>query len=126
MSAGKNYMSPFQAMVVSQDMSAASITSNVIDIRYLDDIAIQAVWTGTSPVGTITVQGSLDYSAPPMAIANAGIWTTVVLSPTAAVSGNTGNILINMDQLSFPYIRIVYTKTSGTGTLSTYICGKSI
>lgn len=125
MSAGKNYLSPFQAMQTSQDMSQATLTSNVIDIRYLDDIAIQLIFTGT-PTGTFAVQGSLNYSSTPLAPAVSGTWTSLVLSPSPVASGAADNILINLVQLAFPYIRIVYTKTGGTGTLSAYVSGKSI
>lgn len=106
---------------------ATSLTSNPVPIMYEDSVAIQLNFTGT-PVGTFQVQGSLDYSpgGPFGAQANAGNWANLTLSPVPTAAGAGDVILIDMFALSFPYIRVVYTRTSGTGVLNTYIDCKKL
>ena len=88
------------------DMSVA--TSNGLSVLAFN-IALcsfQAVWTGTSPVGTLQIQGS-----------NNNInWSND--GSTTAVSGNSGNVLIKVTSVCYDYIRIQYAKTSGVGTLN--------
>ena len=88
-------------------------------------------WTGTSPVGTLAVQVSNDYSLNAEgAVSNAGTWATLPFSvagtivTSLAVTGNTGSIYIDIDTISAYAIRLVYTATSGTGTLSATFNGK--
>lgn len=128
MSGRKNVLPPFQT-INAGDMSQASITSSVTSIQYLDNICIELIWSGTSPIGTIAIQGSLNHAQDAQGnVTVAGTWVPMVIggSPTQAVSGNSGSMLFDLSQLSFPYIRIVYTKTSGIGTLDGYIGGKQI
>lgn len=120
----KNFLPP-NLIVNGGDMSQATITSDVTDIRYLDNISIQCIFTGT-PTGSFALEGSLNYYKINGAVQNTGTWTPITLSSTPAASGSAGNILLDLNQLSFPYIRIVYTKTSGTGTLNVYISGKAV
>ena len=110
----KNFLAPY-AVLTAGDMSTATLTSLVTDIRYQDSVCAQAVWSGTTPVGTLDIQGSLDQTT----------WTSIV-SPAAAVTGNTGSLLFDLFALSFPYIRFVYTKTSGTGSLTIKVGAKSL
>lgn len=120
----KNFLSPVK-IIDAGDMSQASITSSVTDIRYLDNVSIQCIFTGT-PTGSFALEGSLDYYKINGAVQNTGTWTPITLSSTPAASGSAGNILLDLNQLSFPYIRVVYTKLSGTGTLNVYISGKAV
>lgn len=125
MSGRKNVLPPYQ-IISSGDMSQASITSSVTNITYLDNICIQLVFTG-SPTGNFAVQGSNTYEQDNNGnVVNAGTWTALDLTPSPAATGSGSNILIDLNQLSFPYIRVVYTKDSGTGTLNATISGKQL
>lgn len=111
-------------VITNGDMSAASLTSTPMVIQQLSLISFQAVWTGTSPVGTLQVQVSNDFALNgDGSIRNAGTWTN--LGSTSAVSGNSGNLEISLHDIPSYAIRIVYTKASGTGTLNVIICAKS-
>lgn len=124
MSSRKNILKPFQ-IITNGDMSTASITSRVTSIQYLDNICIELFWTG-SPVGTFAVQGSLDYAQDEFGnVTNTGHWVPMALNPSPSTAAGSP-ILIDMNQLSFPYIRVIYTKTSGTGTLQGYVGGKQL
>lgn len=110
----------------------ATLTSLPTMISYKDNVSYELSWTGT-PTGTFVVQGSVSYNpGTPQSYGgpNAGVWTTITVTdqngnPPAA-SGAPGQILMNLNELSFPYVRLQYTNVSGTGVLTGYIAGKSL
>lgn len=113
-------------LVVDGDMSA-SITSKVINTQFLNEAYIQLVFTGT-PTGTFTVETSGDYvpddefrTSPP----NAGNWDALDLGTTLSASGAAGTISVDITLSAVPYLRVVYTRASGTGTLNAKISGKT-
>lgn len=125
MSGRKLTLKQFQT-ITSGDMSQASLTSRVTNIQRLDNIGIQLNFTG-APVGTFAVQVSADYNQDTEGnVTNAGHWVPISLSPSPAASGSAASIYIDLAELSAPWIRVVYTKTSGTGVLNSYITGKMI
>lgn len=108
------------------DMSQATLTSQVCNINQLDNIGIQLVFTGT-PTGTFQVQISADYNQDNYGnVLNAGDWTPITLSSSPVASGSAGNVYIDMAELSAPWLRVVYTKVSGTGTLNVWVTGKMV
>jgi hypothetical protein len=115
----KNALPPFKA-ISAGDMSG-TITGPATGIQYLDNVSIQLNFTGT-PTGTFQVQGSLDY-VPNLTPGN---WVPLVLPTSPIANGVAGNILIDLNQLSFPYIRIVYVPVSGVGALNCYVSGKAV
>lgn len=117
----KNALAPIR--FINAQTMAADVTSNPINIQYLDNISIQLNFTGT-PTGTFDLQGSLDYSPGPFA--NTGNWISVTLPVAPVAAGAASQILLDLNQLSFPWVKIVYTRSSGTGTLNGYISGKAI
>lgn len=121
----KNTLQTFRN-IIAGDMSQATITSAVSNIQFLDDIGIQLNFTGT-PTGTFAVQVSIDYAQDSQGVVtNAGNWIGITLSPAPVASGSADQIFIDIQQISAPWIRVVYTKTSGTGTLNGYISAKAI
>ncbi len=126
MSGRKSNLSTFQN-IVAGDMSQTTITSTVTNIEFLDNIGIQLNWSGTSPVGTAQVQVSADYEQDMFGnVTNAGHWVAMTLSPSPSISGNTGSIYIDINQHSAPWMRVVYTKGSGVGTLNGFITAKMV
>lgn len=88
-------------------------------------ISYDISWSGTAPVGVITVQVSNSYSLnADGSVRNAGSWTTLTLSSATNVSGATGNGFIDIDQIAGYAVRLIYTRTSGSGTLNVLIAGK--
>lgn len=106
-----------------------AITSAVTNIQYLDNIGIQLNWTGT-PNGGAVLQVSVDYAQVNMGgvpvVTNAGTWNTITTSADAAPAGSASSFFYNIGQIAAPWIRLVYTNTSSTGTLNAFICGKAV
>lgn len=108
-----------------------SITSAPILMQSLIGMGFSYSWTGVSPVGTLSVEVSNDYSLDPKgAVLNAGTWTTLILNlngvPVSSipVAGNSGNAFIDVRETQAYAIRTVYTAASGTGTLQAIANGK--
>ena len=122
---------PFQ-VAASISMSGTSVfISSVTGILYRDSLCYQFAWTGI-PTGAFDIQGSVDYNAglPQSGFpvnGGGGTWTSITLSPAPTSNGSGGatNILINMSQLSFPYIRAQYTNSTGSGFLGVWTSAKS-
>jgi hypothetical protein len=118
-----NVLIPYK-IVDSGDMSS-SITSSIAEIIRQDNVGIQLVWTG-SPIGSFSVQVSIDHREVNGVVSNSGTWVNITLNPTISAVGSGDSAYIELNQLSASYIRVVYTASSGAGTLNAYICGKSV
>lgn len=112
--------------IVNGDMSLTSITSKITNLQFLDNVGLQLVFTG-SPTGTFDVEVSASYEQDSLGnVINAGTWTPITLSPVPEATGSAGNIYIDINQTSSPWIRVVYTKGSGSGTLNSFITAKAV
>ena len=112
-------------VITNGDMSLATIISLPTVIQNLSMLSYDISWSGSSPVGVISVQVSNTYSQnADGSVRNAGNWTSLVLSAPTTVSGNTGVGFIDIDASGAYAIRLIYTKTSGTGLLQATINGK--
>jgi hypothetical protein len=96
----------------------ASVLQNGQAVKTLNTIAIsaQAILTG-APVGALTLQASNDiFTTNNQAPVN---WTTIAGSSVAV--GAAGTFLIPKTDLCYSAVRVVYTPTSGTGTVTVNI-----
>ncbi len=117
-------------LIVNGNM-ASSITSPATIISDLSMIGYSFSWTGSSPVGTASVQCSNDYAINANgSVANAGTWTTMTLDYNGSlvtsipISGSTGTAFIDIDAMSAYALQVVYTASSGTGTLQVIVNAK--
>ena len=123
MSSTRAPLKPF-SVITNGDMSA-NITSAVTIIQNTPLVSYDISWTGTSPVGEMTVEVSNTYSVnPDGTVRNPGNWTTLTLSAPTTVSGSPGNGFIDLDVTSAYAVRLKYTRTSGTGTMNAVIAAK--
>jgi hypothetical protein len=120
MSGRKNALIPYH-LISAGDLSD-DLTSDIVIIQYLDNIALQLNCVGTA-VGTFAVEVSLDYN---QSTKNPGTWVAVSLPEVPAVAGADKNIFIDLNQLAASALRVTYTSTSGTGTVNAYIAGKMV
>ena len=122
MSGRQNRLVKFQTLTAG-DMSQSSLTSAVTNIQGLKLVGIQLDFTG-SPVGTFAIQVSADYAQDTEGnVTNAGNWAPITFNPTPTASAGSP-IYLDIQNISAPWIRTVYTKVSGTGTLNVFITGK--
>lgn len=110
---------------------AGSLTSDVTIIDNLSKFSYSYSWAGTSPVGSISVQVSNDFTQNAAGVVqNAGTWNSITFNlagapvSSAPVSGNTGTGFIDVESLSGYAVRTVYTRVSGTGTLQAILVAK--
>jgi hypothetical protein len=99
---------------------AASWESSAMWVGHVANMAIQIVFAGGgSPVGTFKLQASCDPGKPNKeadqgdSVVN---WDDIT-SQSQAVSDD-GSVLFNVVDPGFQWIRIVWTNTSGTATIS--------
>lgn len=104
----------------------ADAVSSVFKTQYLDDVSIQVNLTST-PTGAFSVQVSLDYSQNvDGSVRNAGTWNSLTLSSSTAIAaGSPASLFIDVMNTGAPYMRLNYTRTSGSGTATAYATGKS-
>lgn len=121
--ASRPIITPY-SVITNGDMSA-DITSDVTIIQNTSMLSYSFSWTGSSPVGTITVEVSNDYTQNGAGtVLNAGTWNSIDLSNTASVSGNSGVGFIEIHDLASYAVRVKYNRVSGTGTLQATVVGK--
>lgn len=115
--------------LISATSMATSITSEQAIIEGTDIQAIEVEWTGTSPVGTVTVEVS-SYDKKTQTNST---WKEIVFTnqtgtqvSTMAVSGNSGSHLLHILTLGVNAMRVKYNRTSGTGSLTVILSAKSI
>ena len=124
---------PAQAMVsytyplYSAASLGATVNSNGVHINGVGLASVQAVWTGGgSPNGTFTVEVSNDDVAKASGAdeaANVTNWSTY---PSSAIAITTdGDLSYNLANFGYRWVRIKYTRTSGTGTINATLVTKS-
>jgi hypothetical protein len=101
------------------DTMTESLISEGIDIRTVYGCALQLKYTGT-PVGQLVVQASCDEILP----AQTQNWVTVTNSAQSISSA--GDWIYNVADVNWGFIRILYTFTSGTGTLTGKVVTKGV
>jgi hypothetical protein len=122
----KSVIEPIRLIASGAMTGTSVITSPAVRIARHDNVSIQCAWTGT-PAGSFAVQASLDYQQnPDGSVANAGTWTNITLPSTPSASGSAGSVVLDLNQLSFPWVRVQYTNTSGSGTLNCYLSAKEV
>jgi hypothetical protein len=108
---------------------AESFTSKPTVITYGDNVSYQINVTTSDSIGTIAIQGSNDYSpnTPDDPVTNAGNWASLNLSGTPQIDAANDTILLNLNQVPYKALRLVYTAdTAGTGTCDIYVGFKDL
>jgi hypothetical protein len=116
-------------IVLNNVPTNANEISLITNVNRISLVSYTVAWT-SGVTGTITVQGSNDYTEPSTLSENplnAGNWVDIPLSNPVTATGSANNALIALPQTSPAWVRLVFTDTSGgtnTGTLKAYISGK--
>ncbi len=118
-------------VITNGDMSGDIISEPTI-LQSLTSASYAVKWEdGISPIGTLAVQMSDDYELGPSGqVVNAGTWNTAPLSvdgtygTSIPVSGSADNGFIDILGTAAYAVRLVFTATSGSGTMNAVITGK--
>lgn len=95
------------ALIDEADMSG-DISSTEVEVAEADYGSVHLEWNGSSPDGTITVQAKSGDNDE---------WYVVDMGVPITIVGNSGEHQLIFTYLPFTMLRIVYTRTSGTGIL---------
>lgn len=98
----------------------ASLNMRPIWLGHIAHYSIQLVFTGT-PAGTFKLQASNDEGSPHAAgdaakYSGVSNWTDV--ADSSQVVAAAGNIMWDVQNASYNWVRVVYTRSSSTGTLT--------
>jgi hypothetical protein len=100
-----------QALTNADGSGTNTVTSGIYDIRFSYGYSVQFVFSGGTPTGTAKVQGSINQTS----------WTDI----TSVAVTATGVTADNKDAIYYPYLRVTYTGTAGTGVVvNAYLCTK--
>lgn len=112
-------------IILNAGDASGSLTSSAFWLDQIYVLAIQAKITG-STAGTIKLQGSADLGSTnatnPAAGAGIVTWTDIADSSTS-VNG-TGSVTWNYQGVGYEWIRVVYTRVSGTGSITCTVNAK--
>lgn len=111
--------------IASAISMGGTFQSSVVDIKNLNNVSVEAVWyQGSTPIGALNLQGSNQVVNSTTSVASWTDLSTSVYNGSVAVSGNTGSYLYNVTNVGFRWLRAVYTRTSGSGTIDLNFTGK--
>ena len=95
-------------------LNAADMTSNQSATQQLDQIfgySVQAVYTG-SPTGTLKLQASNDNTS-----------YVDIADSSNSITG-AGETMWNVTSANYAYVKVVYTASSGSGSLTVKFFGR--
>ena len=108
----------FKSYPMLDDASMATTQQSVAtNVQLLDKASIHVSWTGTAPVGVLTVQARNGEN---------DTWYDLDFGVAMNVTGNSGDHQIIFNELPFYEIQLVYTATSGTGSIDAVILMKQV
>jgi hypothetical protein len=120
MSSTKKLITPFRLM--ENASTSATITGSQVTCAHQDSAVVFVEWSGTSHVGVLGFE-FLETDADRNST-KAPVWKAVDFGQTIAISGNSGSHQIVFTTLPFFALRPVYTRTSGTGTITVTFAAK--
>ena len=99
-------------------MTGTSVLESIpLNLQQMSRASLQVVWTGT-PTGVLKLQGSNNESD----FVDIKEVNDVINNP----AGAAGDLLLDINDISFKMIRLIYTNASGTGTLNVYAHAKGV
>lgn len=119
MSSTRNTLPPYLA--INAGNLGANITSPVTNVKFHRVVSIQlTAAAGSTAVGSWVVQVSNDITQDP--VLNPPVnWIPLTIVPPLNFTGSAQTIGTGFDKFAWAWIRLVYTRTSGTGTVNAVI-----
>ncbi len=125
MSGRKNVIQPIK--IADATSLGASFNSSPVNIQYLDrvSIAINATATAGSANGTFALQGRVSPSSGVQA-GPAAEWGPLDIGGAITLTGADKNVLIDVIATGYVELRVIYTRSSGTGSVTIYVSAKEV
>ena|ERR1035437_5972019 len=96
--------------------STTTYTSTTFNANFIDNIGLQVKLVGTM-VGTLSVKCSIDNVE----------FDALTFSPALSQpAGSNLSYLINLNQIPYPYVQVVYVNSSGSGALTVILAAKDL
>ncbi len=106
---------------------STDITSVAVEIKNQDNIGVQLNWTTADAIGAFSIQISSDHVQDLEGnIQTPGNWISLPLSPGISSAGNSDTAYVDLNQMSAQYMRVLYTRTSGSGTVTAIVVAKGV
>lgn len=109
----------YSVSILSQvGLTGATATSTAVELEQISNVGLQMTWSAGSggPAGTMSVECSND-----------GLnWGVFTLAAVPTITGNSGTVVANLNQLPFMWVRCKVTMTVGTVTVNVFAAGKSV
>jgi hypothetical protein len=94
------------SVIINAQAMTGNITSEVENTNNINRFSIHVFWSGGgTPIGSLILQASNDGS-------------NFVDVETNTVTGNSGGIMYNVEGPSYSWVRVKYSFTSGSATMS--------
>jgi len=90
----------------------ATVSTAALDVTRLIYASIAVDWTGT-PTGTLTLEARNGDSS----------WIAIT-GQSQALSGSAGSVMFSLTILPWEDIRLTYTRTGGTGSITATVIAK--
>lgn len=125
MSGRKQVLTPFK--IIDAVSMGASFTTDPVNIQFLDNVSIQLAWASADAVGTFEIECSNDCKVDGNGAYVSGTFYALTFSPSLAQpSSDSQGYLIEINQSPHAWLRIKYTRSSGTGTANATIAAKAV
>lgn len=106
------------------DLSGSDQTA-AISLKFRRGYSISLSWTGTAPTGDFKLQASNDaFRGESADLENSGATWIDITGSTQAAGGAAGTHVWNVSDAYYQAVRVVYDRTSGTGSCSVDFFGK--
>lgn len=106
--------------------SGVTYISSVTNVQFLDNLGIQFNYSG-NPTANFFVQASADYLQDQQGVViNAGNWRAITLNPAPAATGSADTIYCDINQTSTPWIRSLFTCSTGAGACQIWVTAKQV
>lgn len=107
---------------------ASSVDSQPYSVEFLTHGSIQAVWSGT-PTGTLKLQVSNNAFKDNVGTDDSNSWNAGATwedlpGSSCDTGGAAGHHMWELWKCGYEAIRVVYTRSAGTGTLNLYFIAK--
>lgn len=96
---------------------SSTVTSSEVNVINLDKASIYINWAGTAPAGVLTVEARNDEK---------DTWFTLDFGSPIPISGASGDHVLVFNELPHNTIRLVYTRTSGSGNITATLVAKQV